>query len=621
MLTTKHVLLLLIVILTTTSNSIYSQTTGTISGKVIDQSTGEDIIGANILIDETTFGAATDLDGKYSIKNIPSGNYSLTISYISYSKKRIENVTVKQNEIIQVDVALQPEAISVDSVVIVGEASLEYEAALLNQQKKSITISDGISREQIKKSPDYTSAEFLQRVPSITLLEGKYIFIRGVSERYSSAQLNNTPLASSEPDKKDFAFDLIPSYLVENTIVEKSYTPDNPGDFAGGIVKINTIDFPSHTLFRFSYGTSYIPNVTTKNFNTYAGGSKDYLGIDDGTRDLPEGFPSDIRNLVPNDDSVYNLAQTLKNNWQVNGSRAPINQAFSLAYGDKFDVFGQDFGLISSFNYKTEHTENDLITRQVSGGDEYVFDYQGRGYNHNVNWGILLNLNYKFSDFHKLGLKNTYTTNSDDDVIELNGIQYDRSNEQNLTALRFVSRELYSGQVVGQSYFSILSGLQADYSVSYSESFRNEPDFRRYTYGRDMGSPPEEPFRILTSLLPNLREGGRFYSDLNEISRGYKLDLNWQLGPLKTKFGGLYDNRSRSFNSRIISMISQQTTNSSFYYYQIDSVFASENFRQSGWSMGEYNDGTSDYNSSDENVGLYGLFEYPFSLLNQNFNL
>jgi hypothetical protein len=611
-------IIFLIVFLTTVE--VLSQNTGTIYGNVVDSETGENVVGANVILESTHYGAASDLDGNYVIENIPSGTYNITVSYLGYSKSRIENVKIKADEKLKIDVPLKSEAIQVDEVVVVGDASLQYEAALLNQQKNAINISDGISREQIAKSPDYTSAEFLQRVPSVTLLEGKYIYVRGVSERYSSAQLNNTTVASSEPDKKDFAFDLIPSYLVENTVVEKSYTPDNPGDFAGGIVKINTVEFPQNTLFRFFYSTGYISNSTSKSFSTYVGSPTDWLGIDNGTRDLPADFPSDFGNLVSSDDSVYNLAKSLSNNWRTIGTKAPINQAFALSYGDMFNFFGENFGLIASANYKSEYQTNNITTNQRAGTDEYVFKYDGTSFNYNVSWGLLLNLSYKIDDFNKIGIKNTFTTNSDDDVIQLFGKQYDRSNQQYLTALRYVQRQLYSGQFSGESYLPSVSGLNVFYAFSYSESNRDEPDFRRYTYARDIDANDTIPYRILTSQLPNLREGGRFYSYLNEYTRSYKLDFDWKFGSVNTKFGSLYDSRSRSFDSRLISVIDQPTTNTKFRYYGIDSVFAPENFRRSGWSIGEYNDGTSDYTTDDECIGFYGMFDAGFALAGLDFS-
>ncbi|MFZ2325007.1 MAG: carboxypeptidase-like regulatory domain-containing protein, partial [Ignavibacteriaceae bacterium] len=202
---------LLLIIWTLLFAQGFTQNNGVLSGKIVDSQNGEIIIGANVLVEGTTFGAATDLDGKYLIKNIPAGKYDIVVTYISYSMTIIKDVVINNNQTTILDLALKSEAIQVDEVMVIGEASNQYEAALLNQRRKSIQISDGISAEQIKRSTDNTTAETLRRIPGLTLLDNKYIYVRGVSERYNGALLNNSPLASSEPDKKDFAFDLIPS--------------------------------------------------------------------------------------------------------------------------------------------------------------------------------------------------------------------------------------------------------------------------------------------------------------------------------------------------------------------------------------------------------------------------
>ncbi|HVO75985.1 MAG TPA: TonB-dependent receptor, partial [Ignavibacteriaceae bacterium] len=226
---------------------------GNITGKIVDSETGENIIGANVLIEGTDYGAASDIDGRYIIKNVPAGNYNLKVSFVSYAATIVKDINVEEGKTSEVNLSLVPSAISIDEVVVTSAADNSYEAALLNQQRKSITISDGVSLEQIKRSTDATTAEALKRVSGVTLSEGKYILVRGTSERYSAALLNNLPLSSTEPDKKTFAFDLIPSNLIDNSIIIKSFTPDNPGEFAGGLIKVNTVDFPSRTTFNFSY--------------------------------------------------------------------------------------------------------------------------------------------------------------------------------------------------------------------------------------------------------------------------------------------------------------------------------------------------------------------------------
>ncbi|MCA2005103.1 MAG: TonB-dependent receptor, partial [Ignavibacterium sp.] len=217
--------------------NLSAQSKGSIIGLILDKETGDAIVGANVLIENTNIGAATDLEGKFRIENVEAGKYNIVISYISYSKVRIKGVEVHSGKVTDLKVALIPEAISVDEVVVVDKLDRSYENALINQRKKSSSISDGISSEQIKRSNDASTSDALKRIPGVTLLDNKFIFVRGTSERYSNAQLNNTSLSSTEPEKKSFAFDLLPTSLLSNTIVIKSFTPDVSGDFAGGIVQ------------------------------------------------------------------------------------------------------------------------------------------------------------------------------------------------------------------------------------------------------------------------------------------------------------------------------------------------------------------------------------------------
>ncbi|MCX8009539.1 MAG: TonB-dependent receptor, partial [Ignavibacteria bacterium] len=195
-------------------------------GTVLDAQTGEAIVGANVLIENTNLGAITDLEGNFRIENVQPGKYNLIISYISYAKTIINDVVVSESKKAEIKIGLKSKDIQIEEIVVTGTMDKSYENALLNQRKKSTTISDGISSEQIKKSNDASTSDALRRIPGVTLLDNKFIFVRGTSERYSNAQLNNASLSSTEPEKKSFAFDLIPTNLVSNTIVVKSFTPE-----------------------------------------------------------------------------------------------------------------------------------------------------------------------------------------------------------------------------------------------------------------------------------------------------------------------------------------------------------------------------------------------------------
>ena len=607
---------------------VYSQATGSIFGRVVDKSAGEYIIGANVLLEGTTIGAATDLDGNYTIKNVPPGTYSLIFSYISYSKSKIENVQVKAGEETRVDVALQSEAIAVDSIVVVGEASLEYESALLNQRKKSTQISDGISAEQIKRSTDNTTAETLRRVPGLTLMDNKYIYVRGVSERYNGALLNNSPLASSEPDKRDFAFDLIPANLIENTVVVKSFTPDEPGDFSGGLVKVNTVEFPSKTIFSFSYATSYVEDVSTKSFKTYEGSSTDYFGVDDGFRDVPEGIPDPLtfRNYDQdlNDTNRTYWSTKFNDKWGLQDKRAFLNQAFGITYGDKFNLFGNDFGLISSLTYKVDFESKDIITKDIENQENgtYFFEYAGERTTRDVYWGGIVNLSYRIGELHKIGFKNIITTKSDDEVTELQGFKYDYQDERKNTALRFISRNLYSGQLSGTSFFPLITGIHLDWRAAYSETNRTEPDYRRATYTRNIAdSNSTVPFLAYLPIDPEQFASGRYYSDLDEYKRSIGMDLGQDFGSLKIKYGANHFTTSRSFDARSFGVTDPYGYSRLIIgEYALDSVFSVKNFEDRYILMREYYNPSNVYGASDNLFAYFLMAEIPFSLFDQDFD-
>jgi outer membrane receptor protein involved in Fe transport len=609
--TSKLILIILILL-----NVAFAQQRGIIMGRVVDAKTGENIIGANVLIEGTSIGAATDLEGKYVIRNIDEGIHTLIVSFISYAPTKIQNVTVEGDRISTINVSLQPDVIEVQEVVVTAKQDNSYESALLNLRKKSSAISDGISAEQIKRAPDATSADALKRITGISLVDNKFVFIRGTSERYSNAQLNNSILPSTEPDKKSFAFDLLPSNLMDNTIIIKSFTPDSPGDFSSGLVKINTVDFPSELTMQVNLSYSYSSTASLKTISTYQGGKTDWLGVDDGTRALPFSFPSKLTTQNYTSDKILVYAKSLNNIWSPNSTKTPLNNNFSISFGDGATILGQNFGFISAISYRSNYSYASLERNEYEASGETRFSYKGTQSRYSTLWGGLFNFNYKLPEHHILSFKNTYSHTSDDEVAQLNGIQFTDGNEQQNTALRFVSRSVYSGQFAGEHYFQPLNGLKINWQASFSSADRDEPDYRRVYYSRVAGS--SDPFVITLGFQPNLKNGGRFYSSLNEKSIGGGIDFILPISEFRLKFGGLYDKKNRIFSSRLITVIVNAPGNGytdyDLLYLPLDKVFSPENFRKNGFSIDEYHNGTNNYSAGQSISAGYLMFELPINL-------
>jgi len=597
-----------------------AMTGGTIIGKITDEKSGEDLIGANVFIVNTKLGASTDIDGKFQIKKVPEGTYNVRISFLGYETKVISGVVSKNGEQIVLNVSIgEDQGIQQQEVVISASVIKSGEGAILAERKKAASIGDGISSEQMKKAPDATSGDALKRVTGVTIVDNKFIYVRGTSERYSNTTLNGTAVSGSEPEKKSFSFDMFPSNLLESIVIAKTFTPDIPGDFAGGNVQLSTVEFPETFSVRIGVSGGYNTQTSLKNFESYKSGSKDWLGIDDGTRSIPNGVPADIAKGTFTPNELQNIGRLFNNNWKTGvDGKAPMNSGFDLSIGNAFDAFGEgQFGFIAALTYKNSYNRS-IIDRNDYDYDKSKFEYIGHKTSYSVLWGGMANLSYKIDPFNKISLKNNYNRNADDEVSYLEGVDYDAPYDRQTTAIRYVEREVLSTQLGGEHVFTEMNGTQIQWRVSNSESNRNEPDYRRYSYVRDAGTTDQ--FRILMDYQASLKNGGRYYSDLKDIVRNYAADVTMPLGDFKIKLGGLYEDKDRNFNSRLIGYV-YPAANFDFnlFYYSIDSIFAPQNLKSTGFKVAEYSSGFNNYSASQATISYYAMIDVPFNFFDQNF--
>lgn len=545
-----RLLLAIISVFSLFSINLFSQQTSSIAGKITDKSTNEELIGANVLVLGTTIGASSDIDGNYVIKNLAEGNYTIKISYVSYNSVTVENVLVKAGTTTKLDVSLSSTSTELEEVVVTAEALKNTEANILKIQKNSSNIVDGMSAELIGKNNSSDGTDILKRMTGVTITEGKYAFIRGVGDRYNNTMLNGASLPSTDPEKKSFSYDIFPASLVENILTLKTATPDMPADFSGGLVQINTIEFPSRFIFDFSTSGAFNTNTTGKSYITYKGGKTDFLGFDDGTRDMPGAITSTkIARGNYSDSALTAITKSFNNDWVTNKKTAPINGSFKLDIGNKIDIGDNVFGFVGSLSYSNSNTTKDLVKNfyDFSGAR---YNYKGFSYNNTVAWGGLLNMSYKFDRTNKISFKNIYNQNADNITTLYSGNYRYTDQYRQITSLSYVSRSLLSNQVIGQHQFSsIFSGLNVDWNLSYSQSKRNEPDGRRYIYARSI-EDPSEPFRFqLDQSLDT-----RYYGKLTDHNYGGNIDLNFNLFEdpelPSIKIGYLLDKKDRDFSAR-----------------------------------------------------------------------
>lgn len=596
------------------SHNLYSQS---IKGKVIDASNSDPLIGATVKIPDIKKGALTDSEGYYTIDDLKPGNYTIEISYIGFTTRKINDIIVTAGKTTDLNVALNIDGLSTDEITVESSQSLANEQSMLTEQKNSSRIQDGISEQQINRAPNATASDVLKRVIGVNIIDDKFVYIRGTSDRYNNTTLNGVLIPSSETDRKSFSFDLFPSKLLENIIIAKSFSPDLPGNFSGGLVQLNTKDLIDQLTINLETSGSFLTGTTSKgNFYDYNAGEKKTLfylnGLDDGSRAIPSSFPS-VKFTEPN-----TYGQSLNNNWQQNENKSPLNGGYQLSLGNNFNLFNNTLGVLFAYTYKNGFINETIKRNEYNSDTTSLVNYSGRSSTYFVLSGGLLNVNYKIGDNSKLSFKNTTSISSDDNTRYYEGSSRVIADlDKKIYVTDFIQRRLYSGQFSGSHYIHNLSKMNADWYISYSESERNEPDTKSLFYQREIGT--EDPYFAPLTSIPNSNVGERFYSSLLDINRNLGFNFNMDFLKFtenqrsKIKFGFLGIGTDRNFNARNFAPVNAGSFLIGFE--PIDSILRPENMQVNKIYYVETTDLSDKYTASENLYAEYLMFDIPVSKL------
>ncbi|MBK0382679.1 outer membrane beta-barrel protein [Pedobacter sp. SD-b] len=600
----KSIKISIVLILITTS--VFSQT-GKIAGKVTDKKTGETLIGLSIGIEGTNKGSATDVEGRFVIPNLIPGKYNVTFRYIGYQTKSITGVEVKSGAVTSLNIIMEDAATqALNEVVVTASYRKASVGALYAQQKNNISISSGISSDIIKRSPDKNTSEVLKRVSGASIQDNKFIVVRGLSDRYNSAMLNNAVLPNTEVDRKAFSFDIIPSNLIDAIVVNKTASADIPGDFSGGVVQVTTKDFPDSKFLNLSLGTSYNTQSTFKDFLTAPKSGNEIFGFYDKGRDIPSSFPSKAEYLaLPSQGPErFELSRAFKNNWGYNNVTSKLGPIFQANYGNsKIYDNNNKFGTILSLSYRYDERLKDV--NQIAYTGQNVGDkFNDQVYSYNTNIGGLANFAYSWGN-NKIALKNLYNR-----VLEsqfTNRIGVDESSQPfSRTANYLLQRSLISDQLSGEHLLSEARKVKLDWNLNYANTDRKEPGFKRMEYSQGIASVPNG------SSDPRL--GGNFSSLLNENSYGAATNVvfpvKWFRDNNKLKFGYFGQLRKRNFKARVIGFIKDVNfdDNAALSLPQ-DQIFAADNIRPKGFVLDEITNGSDAYDSRSLLNAGYVMFD------------
>lgn len=542
---------------------------GKVSGKVIS-SKNEGLISSIVTIsfDVFTKSVATDYNGDFNINNLKPGTYKVTAKYTGFETTVTENVVVKANQTTTLNIVLFEKQRQLKDVNIKAKVKRDNVSALLIMQKNAASVGDAISAETIKRSPDKSTSDVLKRVSGASIQDNKFAIIRGLNERYNAAYLNGSALPSSESDRKAFAFDIFPSNMLDNLIITKTATPDQTGEFAGGIILINTKNVPDENFQSFSFGLGLNTLTTFKEKITYKGGNLDFIGLDDGTRALPSGLPA-LNSWPETRAEKAEAAKLMPNDWGSIKSTFGTSVSMQYTLGRSFKIKSKDaVGLLFSLTYNNTPNKFDQYSYSFDQGDNNKIqtNLKDENYTSRVLAGILFNLSWKINTNNSVSFKNIYSINSEDRVVRrvgafnLNQVDPLRT-ESNL--FWFTSNEIITNQLSSE-HFIPKTKTKINLLISNGNVTRLTPGMRRLLY--DAGTNERFKANIVSNADFAASTGGTYlYTTIDENIKSGQIDFSENFDFNKNfknslKFGFNFQTRKRNFFARKLNYARLQQT-------------------------------------------------------------
>lgn len=553
-----------------------------LSGTVINEK-NEPVSGVSVKITGAAGGTTTDIEGRYALNLSPNKKYELEFSAIGYEKKAVTDVEVISGQANELNVVLSIIAKNMEGIVITAKksnAKMETVASAIQFQKNTNTVASIISAETIRRSPDRNTGEVLKRIPGVSLQEGRFVVVRGLADRYNQAMLNGILLTSTEPDRKAFAFDMFPAQIVDNIVINKAFVPEFPGEWAGGLIQINTKDVPAKNFFNVQVGTGFNSQTIGKDFYKVPGGKYDWLGVDDGFRSLPATYTSKTQfdELSPADKTA--IGKDMKNIWSGNKVNIPLNLSFQANGGINTTLFGKKVGGVLSVVYNKVNRYQKLLNRlnSIDGGNVSVdYNYDDNKYAQDVNWGALGSLSVQLDPLNKISIKSVLNVNTTNYITERSGISNVRNDDIYGSEIKFRQNTFFTVQAIGEH--SLATPLKLKWYGSFNILDAYTPDQRRTMYTRTTGT--QDPYLLAIGNSLSQESGSRIYQTLNDYiyTAGGDLSYNFNLFHQKqtVKGGYMLQVKDRLYDAKPFS-IYLPVDNPALRQLPADQIFAPENF-------------------------------------------
>lgn len=552
----RAVLAFALLALLTLAAAPLSAQAGRVAGRVVNPQ-GEPVVAAQVSVQGTALRTSTDVQGRYTLAGVPAGTHTVVASALGYSSKTVTGVNVAAGATATLDLSLATNTLQLEALTVTAESERGSTGALLSERRNAATVQDAIGAEQMSAAPDGDAAAAVRRVPGVSVVDGKYVYVRGLGERYGQTTLNGASLPSPIPDRKAVPLDIIPTALLESVVTAKTYSPDQPGDYAGGLVQIETRAAPTERVLRASSSVGFVQGATGEGGLAYGGSS--LLGFDRGDRGLPAGIPRDAAvNGLPSDAATRDalVRDLTAAPWGPGDADVPFNGGFGLAYGDEVTVLGRPLGLVGTVSWSSSVSQPEDRAERVFyiSGDEpqNPTDFRGTATAREATLGALFNSSMRINDTDRVTATVVYNRLAENEARLLSGRTETFGPYMDQYRVRYVENTLASTQLRGEHFLSGLGDLSLRWRVAYSYAGRLEPGTRTAIYA----ASEENGERLFAA--GRAESGLLFHQDLDDHAWNPGVDLKLPtpfLGSTASlAFGASADLRDRTAYSRRIRL-------------------------------------------------------------------
>ncbi len=584
------------------------------------------VAGARVFVRGVPVETTSSSDGRFRLE-LPEGTYQISVIHSRFATQSHSDVVVAGDKVTQLEMELVPSSAELADFVVTAPYIKGGVAALINERRESSSVTDVIGAEEMSRAGASTAAGALSRVTGINVVGGKFVFVRGMGDRYSATLLNGQLIPSPDPERRVVPLDLFPTQVLESVLIQKTFSPDMPAEFGGGMVQLRTRSYPEEATLQATAQLGYNSQTNLRDGFVYRGGGLDFLGTDDGTRALPDGVRNagDLRRETRfeegyDDEELQQFGRSMPNNWNVYRRTTPMDGKFTITAGDSYEIGNVPVGFLASGLYSSSFdralTENRryVVSSAAEGGLQLTDQLDVEGLQQTISSGGILAIGSEYAKGNEVKSTTLLLRVTDDRVDQVTGFDDNLGRQVRASRLRFIERQLLTEQLTGHHTLSGLSDAELDWSYAFAVANLDDPDRREYSYSGGgsidaQGAPFElagDPERIYTELADRVHNANLSWKQPFGVWSGLQANV---------KVGGLFMYRDRE--SDILryraTRPGQRVRSETLGQQSPEAILVPENYAPDGVVLSNITDESDTYIADQRMLAGYVMTEAPIT--------